>query len=121
MDWSMRMSDGTMVHARHVANPEAWERSGMEVWQLGERAWWDLEPRGNRGDPVANNVLARYQKPSPRKGYGATTNARLAKALTMGLKEAHARELDELVPELWSKMTAPKRDTGVLMHSVTWD
>jgi hypothetical protein len=42
--------------------------------QQAERAWWDLEPRGEWQG-------TRYKRPKPRKGYGTQKNAALAAAL----------------------------------------
>lgn len=49
----------------------AWTAHGI---QRAERAWWDLEPRGEWQG-------TRYKKPKPRKGYGTQKNAALAAAL----------------------------------------
>ncbi len=51
--------------------------------QSGERAWWDLEPRGDW------DGRRFWEKPAPRRGYGAVTNAAIAAAL-MGAREVRA-------------------------------
>lgn len=44
--------------------------------QRAERAWWDVEPRGDWQEK-------HWPKPSPRIGYGTGVNAMLAAALTL--------------------------------------
>lgn len=84
----------------------------VDIWQLGERAWWDLEPRVGDDGTI-------FRKPRPRPGYGSITNAKLAKVLARGLKPPQKDNPAWLPLAKKTHHPAPLIDTGVLFDSVT--
>lgn len=79
--------------------------------KAGERAWWDLELRHSAVEILREQGLLRRRKygegyrPKPRKGYGATNNAALARAL-LGETVKRVMVKNSLQPSLFGEEAA---------------